>query len=304
MDSWESVRHNPLPLDQLDLQMKNPSNIQYVLLSTKYHDGNQAPVVALWGRPDEHAPWEIFLPNTNLLGHAEVRIKLPESTKIYRDIRVQMIPDGGLSRLGLFCSLPANSARTFEPLVSAKPRRFSEIIPRTKKPLSIPYSPTNEKIAKNKSRAPAHQIDYCSLAFGGKVLAASDEHYSPAVQVISPFEPLHMFDGMESARSRSPGHHDEVTIELGEEITPKRIEFDFRFFVNNNPRLISVDAWNGKDWIALIPQSEVKAYAGNTRTFSLKSSIKTNRLRIQTHPDGGINRVRVYSASLVNTQGA
>src|SRR5690606_19989708 len=49
MDSWETVRHNIRGVDHMVLELRQPSSVKYVQLSTKYHFGNHAPVVRLEG---------------------------------------------------------------------------------------------------------------------------------------------------------------------------------------------------------------------------------------------------------------
>jgi allantoicase len=291
MDSWESVRHNSEACDALELKMPKASPIAYALLSTKFHDGNQAPAVRLYGRPNAQSPWEEFLPLTALAGHSEIRIKLPKPTATFADIRVEMIPDGGLSRLGLFNELPTDLIQTFLPMQLAKPKRFQDQIPSTSKPLSIPYRYDEAEVALNKTRVRRDHWNFASAAFGAKILSASNEHYSPASQVLSPFEPLHMFDGMESARSRVQGHYEEVVIQLAEPLNPTYLELNFSYFINNNPKAVSADGWDGKTWQPLILETSVKEFAGNRKRFPIKFGGLVERLRIRCHPDGGINRI-------------
>ena len=63
-------------------------------------------------------------------------------------------------------------------------------------------------------------------AFGGKIVRSSNEHYGPAAQVISPFAPINMFDGLESARSRKAGNHEEVDIAFAKSTSIDSIECD------------------------------------------------------------------------------
>ena len=126
------------------------------------------------------------------------------------------------------------------------------------------------------------------------MVSATDEHYGPAEHVISPHAPLHMFDGFESARSRNPGHHEELELELGAEIQIGRLVLDFTHFVNNNPRAIRALCWVDGQWKELVPQTEVKAFAANLKEFKFDSAPRTQRLKFEIFPDGGINRIHVY----------
>jgi allantoicase/CubicO group peptidase (beta-lactamase class C family) len=296
MDSWESVRHNPLSHDELIFSLKNPSEIRYVSLSTKYHHGNQAPLISLEAKKSENESWSTLLPKTSLEGHALKMIDLETLSPAYHLIKVSMYPDGGFTRLGLFKDLPEESKRMFVPLDKAKSLPFAEKIPATKKPLSIPYKVSSELIKKNVSLLKQGEaFDVASLAYGGKLIKATNEHYGPAIQVISPYSPINMFDGLESARSRIPGHSEEVIVGLGMKSKIHLIEMDFTYFVNNNPLDVSVFGLADGNWIELLPKTRVKAFAGNKKTFSLSHPQKFEQIRVVTYPDGGMNRLHIYS---------
>jgi allantoicase len=138
-------------------------------------------------------------------------------------------------------------------------------------------------------------VDLASSAFGGKILKASNEHYGPAVQVISPFPPIHMFDGLESARSREKGHSEEVLIALAKPGVLHRIEIDFTFFVNNNPWELTIEGLTGERWVPLVAKAPVKAYAGGKIDFKITAKDVFSQVKVTAFPDGGMNRIKVYS---------
>ncbi|MCX6117849.1 MAG: serine hydrolase [Proteobacteria bacterium] len=280
MDSWETVRHNPQGLDWLHLEMKAPSSIRYIYLSTKFHDGNHTPGIRLLGCNVNEQKWTEFLPKTSIDAHSEMWIDLGSSTQAFQKIRVEGIPDGGITRLGLYETLSRDEAAMFQPRDNAKSKRCEDLIPKTKKPLTIPT--TNRD--KQKLGLLGKSLNYASSLWGASILRASNEHYSPASQVISPYPPLHMFDGLESSRSRIPGHFEEVEIKLCESISIGRILFDFTFFVNNNDT-----------WMEICPKSLSKPYAGNKQEFLFQNLPKTDVIRVRTYPDGGINRIQVFA---------
>jgi malate synthase len=288
MDSWETVRHNPYGVDTLELELKGPAPIRYLLLSTKYHTGNFSPEVMIEGLSEDK--WETILPRKKLSGHSEVRITLPQETKKISEIRVSQFPDGGFTRLGLFRELPEDVKTSFDGVT----RSYEEKVPQTKKPLSIPYSPDQLEIEKNWKTIKG-EFNNASLALGAKVLSATDEHYSPASAALAPTGPINMFDGMESARSRTPGHFEEVVIAVAKPLAIHMVEMDFTYFVNNNPLEVSVDGHDGKDWITLVPKSLVKPFRGNKKRFSFPQSVKIEKLRLRTYPCGGLNRFRAMS---------
>ncbi len=301
MDSWESVRHNYIPAsdpcDQLIFKMKKPSAIKFVQFSTQFHNGNHPQAVKLEGRENESKPWQTIIEKVNLDGHAIKRILPPENKTVFSEIRVSQFPDGGLSRLGLYSdSLPENEKGTFVPAENAQSAVFKDPISHSKKPLTPKYLVSPEIIQKNRKRVKSgSEVDVANLAYGGRIVSASNEHYGPAAQVISPYPPINMFDGSESARSRVKGHSEQVVVGFEKAEFIHRIEIDFAYFINNNPYELSIDGLIDGNWQTIVPKVNVKSYAGNVIEFKLGSPQKLSELKVTVYPDGGINRIRAYS---------
>lgn len=291
MDSWESARHNPLPGEAMILELKKTDTLRFVELSTKFHDGNHPESVRLSARKSAADEWQEILPRTAMSGHSLYQADLGRNLGPFRQVKVEMFPDGGLTRAALYAKLP--EGMHFAALAAAKPVRFADPIPKTRKPLTIPYAPHPQEAAGNRSRA-LPPLNEASLAVGATLVRASNEHYGPAVQVISPFPAIHMFDGLESARSRQPGHHEEVIIRLGKPTQVGAVLLDFTFFVNNNPLYISIEALSGGKWVELVARTKVKAYAGNQRLFRCECTGLSEELKLITYPDGGVNRIKVF----------
>jgi allantoicase len=298
MDSWESARHNQSPCDSAEFELIKKSQVNFIFLSTEFHLGNQAPMVSVEGFADS---WQTILPQFKMEGHSTTKIKLNPRGESYTKIRVNIYPDGGLSRIQLFEKLPDEIAAQFQPPERAVCEKIQALIPKTKKPMTLALDP---KYLKYKSQDLA-----CSLN-GGKIIAASNEHYAPASQVISPFEPLNMFDGLENSRSRQMGNSEFVIIELCKKTVIQEIVLDFSYFVNNNPRFVSIEAGNAPQGIdaskvkdgdfealsfdQLVPKTFVKPFAGNKKIFKIKNQKKFRYLKVLIFPDGGINRIRVF----------
>jgi allantoicase len=300
MDSWETVRHNQLECDTLIFELQKKSTISYVSVSTKFHLGNQAQFIKVEAYDPQLLKWMEIISKTDLLGHALKNMLSLNPKNIFSKIKVSLYPDGGLTRLGLYCdNLPENEKNKFQSIEAATSIPFSNEIAKTLKPLVAPYAPDEAEIKKNwQALKPGDEYDVANLAFGGKILKASNEHYGPAIQIISPFGPMHMFDGFESARSRDKGHHEEVLIELAKTTTINRIEMDFSYFVNNNPLEVSILGLSNNEWIVIVDKTNVKAFAGNIKEFKILNDRKFEQLKVLVFPDGGINRVRVFARAL------
>ena len=295
MDSWESARHNSAAPDFVEFEVVNARPVRYISFSTKYHDGNQAEFIRLLGRLDEKSEWVDLCGKLQMVAHGYLNLKLNSPTANFKQYRIEMYPDGGFSRLGLYAEVPQHAEKLFEPEASAQAKRFADPIPKSHKPLSLSYSASSEKCRANIERVGKDKINLVGSAFGAKLLKATNEHYGPAIQVLSPFPPIHMFDGLESARSRKPGHFEEVIIELAAAQTIQSILFDFTYFVNNNPKEISAQGLttDGR-WLELIAKTDVKAFAGNKKIFKISAPEVISQIKLQTIPDGGINRIKVY----------
>lgn len=297
MDSWESVRHNPLPEDIADFELKAPSQIAYLSLSTRFHLGNQAPKVRVEARVSARQPWILLVPEVSLDGHALKRVRSLEPHTRFTQIRAVMIPDGGFTRLGLYGpDLPESEAKHYLESALALSEPYPDAIPTPQKPLAPDYEAGPEEVKRNLSRiTPGERVDIACLAFGGKMLRASNEHYGPAVRMISPYPPIHMFDGLESSRSRVPGHFEEARLQPGQAWPIEEIEMDFKYFVNNNPREIEVYGKVAGDWKLLIPRTRVKDYAGNSFRAKLSEPLVCEEIRLVVHPDGGMNRLKLWA---------
>ena len=63
---------------------------------------NHPESLRLLGRFQVTDEWQEILPKTHLSGHALYRQVLAFPTPAYQQIRVEIYPDGGVSRLGLY----------------------------------------------------------------------------------------------------------------------------------------------------------------------------------------------------------
>jgi allantoicase len=298
MDSWETARHNEAGVDVVLLSLRQPAEARFLRLCTKFHYGNQAEAVRISGRDARTAEWHTLLAKTKMDGHSWLAVELPAPHHTVDQLRVEMFPDGGLSRVALFdAALPAQDAALFKPAHLAKNNKYADPIPATKKPLQLLFEAVPAEVEANRERlVPGLVFDAASLELGAELVSVTNQHYGPAAQVFSPFMPLSMHDGFESARSREPGHHEELVVKLGVPAIVQQLEFDFTFFVNNNPKEVAVMAKSAdSDWTTIVPRTYVKPFAGNTKLFQVASATPTTHLKLLVFPDGGINRVRAFA---------
>jgi allantoicase len=303
MDSWESQRHNPAPDvgDVATYQLARPAVIRAVEISTKWHDGNQAVACALRGRRVADQAWFDLLPASPLQGHAWHRYLLPESAAVDA-IAVHNIPDGGISRLRCYAAAPDASWVPGE-------ARFPDVIASVEDATRLAPEPAPDAaaVARNWARLPTEElVNVASVGLGARVLAVSNQHYGPAAAILAPTEPRGMFDGFETARGRGADAQDFVEIALGAASTLVALDVDMTFFRNNNPASLSVafSASLTGDFELRPRVSQclpVKQYRGNTMRIMLQheaagalGGAAVRRVRIESRPCGGFNRVRVW----------
>lgn len=302
MDSWESARHNILDAEEMVLELPAPRSACAIFLSSEFHDGNQSPLVQIFTKSQLADEWSQIAPDFEMTGHSFLAVELSAVVERIQFVKIKMAPDGGLSRCMLLEKCPAPSREGADPQSGvevfskrAVSQRYPLEIPKPQKPLPIFYEPSVSEINKNKMKAPF--VNGASAALGAKIIRATNEHYGPARQIISPFPPVHMFDGLESARSRQSGHYEEVEIQLSEPMVLSAIELDFQFFINNNPREVSIFGWHEDQWMPLFENFFTKPFAGTCCLLRLpKNSIQVSSLLLRTFPDGGVNRIRIFKA--------
>ncbi|MCZ9342628.1 allantoicase, partial [Streptomyces sp. TRM76130] len=85
------------------------SRVRAIEIDTAYLKGNSAGWAALSVRDGEDARWREVLPRTRLQPDTNHRFVLPEEV-VGTHARVDVFPDGGISRLRLFGALTEDGA--------------------------------------------------------------------------------------------------------------------------------------------------------------------------------------------------
>jgi len=264
MDSWESARHSLKGKEELVLKFQKEITPRFLSFCTKYHLGNQVEYVEVLAYSNNS--WEKVISKTKIEGHSVLKLKVDKVISTNR-LKVITYPDGGLSRIGVFDELPEDQASCFD----GKSKGHKDEIPQVKKPIGLDFNLSDTFIVE-----------------------ASNEHYSPAKSILSPYEPVNMFDGFETARSRKEGNEEFVIVGFKELRTVSSIEIDFTFFVNNNPNHMKFLGLKDGEWIPLTGMEFVKPFAGNKKVFNLNDSVNVSQVKIMVYPDGGFNRVKFY----------
>ncbi|WP_374991230.1 allantoicase [Streptomyces sp. LHD-70] len=108
-DGWETRRRRDKGNDWIRYQLVQQSEIRAVEIDTAYLKGNSAGWAALSVKDGEDGEWTEVLPRTRLQPDTNHRFVLDTAAK-GTHVRIDIYPDGGISRLRLFGSLTEDGA--------------------------------------------------------------------------------------------------------------------------------------------------------------------------------------------------
>jgi allantoicase len=153
-------------------------------------------------------------------------------------------------------------------------------------------------------------VEVSAAVNGGLALAASDQHYGTAANLLLPGRGKDMGDGWETKRSRAPGHVDWAILKFGAAARVQRIVVDTMHFRGNFPREIKVHLANfpvgsdGRDaesiqWVQAVHQqamdkdTEFEFELANGLAEAVEGHVWTHA-KLTMIPDGGVKRLRVF----------
>lgn len=142
-------------------------------------------------------------------------------------------------------------------------------------------------------------VDTAYVKNGGVAVDASDNHFSPANNILLPGRGHDMLDGWETKRSRAPGHVDWVIVRLGAPTVVDNIIVDTAFYRGNFPQKVQVLGFNGEKppafdsdkWQLLVPVS--KTGPDQEHHYKVQDDNVYTHILLTIIPDGGIKRLRV-----------
>ncbi|MEV7714730.1 allantoicase [Streptomyces sp. NPDC088190] len=102
-DGWETRRRRDRGNDWIRYRLVEQAWIRAVEIDTAYLKGNSAGWASLSARDGRSGDWAEVLPRTRLQPDTDHRFVLPEEVRATH-IRIDIFPDGGISRLRLFGS--------------------------------------------------------------------------------------------------------------------------------------------------------------------------------------------------------
>ena len=139
---------------------------------------------------------------------------------------------------------------------------------------------------------------------GGVALAANNEHFGHASNLLLPGRGVDMGDGWETRRRREPGS-DWCLIELGAPGLIEEIEVDTCHFKGNFPDRCSLQAamvaggtveslvTQSMFWAPLLAEQSLRADSQHYYTSEIAAHHPVSLVRFNIHPDGGVSRLRL-----------
>ena len=269
MDGWESRRKRGPGHDWCVVRLARPGRIHGVDLDTSHFTGNYPPAASLEG--------------CNVLGSeptgASAWFPLLPVTPLGGDrhhyfelaaslpcthVRVNLYPDGGLARLRIY-GTPAFDAA----------------------------EPDEEGL-----------VDLAAAINGGTVVAANNEHFGRASNLLLPGRGVNMGDGWETRRRREPGN-DWCVIALAHAGVIEEIEVDTAHYKGNYPDGCSIQAASftaGAEaalvaqamfWPLLLPEQKLQMDHVHLYRAEILAHEAVSHVRLNIFPDGGVSRLRL-----------
>ncbi|MCI3206116.1 MULTISPECIES: allantoicase [Pandoraea] len=270
MDGWETRRKRVNGYDWCIVKLARPGVLFGVDLDTSHFTGNFPPAASLEG---------CYSPDSAPSDAAEWFELLPSTTlqgnshhyhaitqqRAATHVRVNLYPDGGLARLRLY---------------------------------GLPQSDWA-----NRSRD--ELIDLIAMENGGYVVAANNQHFGMASNLLMPGRGVNMGDGWETRRRREPGN-DWAIIALAQPGEIGKIEVDTAHFKGNFPDRCSIQAayvTGGTEqslitqsmfWPVLLPEQKLAM----DKQFHFEEQVQKlgaiTHIRFNIIPDGGVSRLRLW----------
>ena len=151
-------------------------------------------------------------------------------------------------------------------------------------------------------------VNLASPKMGTKILAFSDDFFGEVTRMLNDKDPIFIedkydnhgkwMDGWESKRRRDGGN-DWAILKLGSAGIISKIEIDTSYFTGNFPPFFSLEGIYSEtepnkdsNWKSLIAKTNLVGDCKNNFELNLKE--KFNFVRLQTFPDGGVARIRLF----------
>jgi allantoicase len=266
MDGWESRRKRVEGHDWCIIRLGRPGIIKGVDIDTSHFTGNYPPSASLdacmAGDDPQNAAWTEILPPVGLSGSSH-HLHAVSNGETWTHVRLNIYPDGGVARLRVY-----------------------------------------GKVQRDWHLAGETLLDLAAAENGGRAIACSDRHYGTPFNLLFPGRSAYMGDGWETRRRREPGNEWAI-IALGHPGHVRRVEIDTTHFKGNYPDRCSIQAGylygdeesavtQSMFWRLLLPEQKMQPDHQHVYEREIVSFGPVSHVRINSIPDGGISRVRLF----------
>ncbi|GAA3724814.1 allantoicase [Streptomyces tremellae] len=138
-------------------------------------------------------------------------------------------------------------------------------------------------------------FDVVALEHGGYVEDTSDRFFSPGSNTLAPGRSTTMDEGWETRRRRDTGH-DWIRYRLAAQAEIRAVEIDTACYKGNAAGWAALLVRDGADgaWREVLPRTRLQPDA--VHRFVLPEPAACDGVRLDTFPDGGISRLRLYGS--------
>ena len=270
MDGWETRRKRTTGYDWCIVKLARAGVIKGLDIDTNHFTGNYPPAASVEGT---------YVREGEPLADAQW-VEIVPSTSLTGDshhyvevaggpacthLRVNIYPDGGIARLRVYG----------QPQVDWNGASRTEL------------------------------FNLAAMENGAYVVAANNQHYGLASNILMPGRGANMGDGWETRRRREPGN-DWAIIALAQPGVIRKIEVDTAHFKGNYPDRCSFQAarvTGGTDsslvtqamfWPVLLGEQKLQMDRQHYYENELASLGPVTHVRFNIYPDGGVSRVRLW----------
>jgi allantoicase len=270
MDGWETRRKRTSGYDWCVVKLARPGVIKGLDLDTSHFTGNFPPAASVEAA---HALDGILGPSSEwieivpsvTLQGNSHHYHRVADTRPFTHLRVNIYPDGGIARLRVY----------------GQPQ--------------LDWSQAGRDTV----------VDLAAMENGAYLVAANNQHFGLASNLLMPGRGVNMGDGWETRRRREPGN-DWCIVALAQPGVIQKVEVDTAHFKGNYPDRCSLQAARvvgGTDeslvtqsmfWPVLLAEQTLQMDHEHAFSEALASLGPVTHVRFNIFPDGGVSRLRLF----------
>jgi allantoicase len=270
MDGWETRRKRTTGHDWCVVKLARAGVIKGLDIDTSHFTGNYPPAASVEGayvrEGDPSAATQwVEIVPSTSLSGNSHHYVDVTSETACTHLRVNIYPDGGIARLRVYG----------QPQVDWNGASRTEL------------------------------FNLAAMENGAYVVAANNQHYGLASNILMPGRGVNMGDGWETRRRREPGN-DWAIIALAQPGVIRKIEVDTAHFKGNYPDRCSIQAarvTGGTDsslitqamfWPVLLGEQKLQMDKQHEFESELAALGAVTHVRLNIIPDGGVSRLRLW----------